>query len=98
MDPLILFRMLGFQQLFKLSDEELKFQVNDRRSSEEVVSLGVMHNIADATTVALLNERVSVSKVLSTSFTPTEKASPTSVWRNTYALRGWRPVVGRSLR
>jgi hypothetical protein len=29
-DPLILFKMLVLQQLFKLSDEELEFQVNDR--------------------------------------------------------------------
>jgi len=34
-DPLILFKMLILQQLFNLSDEELEFQVNDRRSFEE---------------------------------------------------------------
>lgn len=33
-DPLILFKMLVLQQLFNLSDEELEFQVNDRRSFE----------------------------------------------------------------
>ena len=42
MDPLILFKMLVLQQLFNLNDEELEFQVNDRRSFEEFVSLGVM--------------------------------------------------------
>ncbi|WP_255104208.1 MULTISPECIES: transposase [unclassified Synechococcus] len=31
-DPLILFKMLVLQQLFNLSDDELEFQVNDRRS------------------------------------------------------------------
>ncbi|MCX5957957.1 MAG: transposase, partial [Cyanobacteria bacterium] len=31
-DPLILFKMLVLQQLFNISDEELEFQVNDRRS------------------------------------------------------------------
>jgi hypothetical protein len=31
-DPLILFKMLVLQQLFNLGDEELEFQVNDRRS------------------------------------------------------------------
>ncbi|MEX1121900.1 MAG: transposase, partial [Balneolales bacterium] len=30
-DPLILFKMLVLQQLFNLSDEEVEFQVNDRR-------------------------------------------------------------------
>jgi hypothetical protein len=33
-DPLILFKMLVLQQLFNISDEELEFQVNDRRSFE----------------------------------------------------------------
>jgi hypothetical protein len=51
-DPLILFKMLVLQQLFNLSDEELEFQVNDRRSCEEFVGLGVMNSIPDATTVA----------------------------------------------
>ena len=36
-DPLILFKMLILQQLFNLSDEELEFHVNDRRSFEEFV-------------------------------------------------------------
>ncbi len=40
-DPLILFKMLVLQQLFNLSDEEIEFQVNDRRSFEEFVGLGV---------------------------------------------------------
>jgi transposase, IS5 family len=44
-DPLILFKMLVLQQLFKLSDEELEFQMNDRRSFEEFVGLGVMNSI-----------------------------------------------------
>jgi len=39
-DPLILFKMLVLQQLFNLSDEELEFQVNDRRSFEELWGLG----------------------------------------------------------
>ena len=51
-DPLILFKMLVLQQLFNLSDEDLEFQVNDRRSFEEFVGLGVMNSIPDATTVA----------------------------------------------
>ena len=40
--------MLILQQLFNLSDEELEFQVNDRRSFEESVGLGVMNSIPDA--------------------------------------------------
>jgi transposase, IS5 family len=51
-DPLILFKMLILQQLFNLSDEELEFQVNDRRSFEEFVGLDVMDNMPGATTIA----------------------------------------------
>ena len=36
--------MLVLQQLFNLSDEEVEFQVNDRRSFEEFVGLGVMND------------------------------------------------------
>ncbi len=43
--------MLVFQKLFNLSDEEFEFQVNDRRTFEEFVSLGVMNDIPEATTV-----------------------------------------------
>jgi len=42
-DPMILFKMLELQQLFNLSDEELEFQVNDRRSFEDFAGLGVMN-------------------------------------------------------
>jgi IS5 family transposase len=40
--------MLILKHLFSLSDEELEFLVNDRRSFEEFVGLGVMNNIPDA--------------------------------------------------
>ena len=63
-DPLILFKMLVLQQLFNLSDEELEFQVNDRRSFEEFVGLGVMNSIPDATTVALFRERLRKAGVI----------------------------------
>jgi IS5 family transposase len=48
--------MLVLQQLFNISDEELEFQVNDRRSFEEFVRLGVMNRILDATTFAFFKE------------------------------------------
>ena len=57
-DPLILFKMLVLQQLFNLSDQEIEFQVNDRRSFEEFVGLGVMNSIPDATTVAFFRDRL----------------------------------------
>ena len=63
-DPLILFKMLILQQLFNLSDEELEFQVNDRRSFEEFVGLGVMNRIPDATTIAFFRERLRKAEVI----------------------------------
>ena len=63
-DPLILFKMLVLQQLFSLNDEELEFQVNDRRSFEEFVGLGVMNSIPDATTVAFFRERLRKAGVI----------------------------------
>lgn len=56
--PIILFKMLVLQQLFNLSDEELEFQVNDRRSFEDCIGLGVMNLITNATTVAFIRERL----------------------------------------
>ena len=63
-DPLILFKMLILQQLFNLSDEEVEFQVNDRRSFEEFVGLGVMNSIPDATTIAFFRERLRKVEVI----------------------------------
>jgi IS5 family transposase len=43
-NPLILFKMLVLQQLFNISDEELEFQVNDRRSdSSDLVNSRSKH-------------------------------------------------------
>ena len=53
-DQLILFKMLVLQQLFNLSDEEVEFQVNNRRTFEELVGLGVMNDTSNATKVAFL--------------------------------------------
>ena len=63
-DPIILFKVLVLQQLFNLSDEELEFQVNDRRSFEDFVGLGVMNTIPDATTIAFFRERLRKSGVI----------------------------------
>ena len=56
--------MLVLQQLFNLSDEEVEFQVNYRRSFEEFVGLGVMNDIPDATTVAFFRERFRKANVI----------------------------------
>ena len=70
--------MLVLQQLFNISDEELEFQVNDRRSFEEFVGLGVMNSIPDATTVAFFRERLRKAGVIEELF---EKQRPVE-WCN----------------
>ena len=57
-DPLILFKMLVLQQLFNLSDDDTEFHLNDRRSFEEFVGVGVMNDIPDATTFAFFSEKL----------------------------------------
>jgi IS5 family transposase len=50
--------MLVLQHLFNPGDQELEFQVNDRRSFENFVGHGVMNSIPDATTVAFFRYRL----------------------------------------
>ncbi|MGC6481982.1 MAG: transposase [Synechococcus sp.] len=57
-DPLIL------QQLFNLSDEEVEFQLNNRRSFKEFVGLGGMNSIPDAITIAFFRERLQKAEVI----------------------------------
>ena len=57
-DVIVMLRILLLQQLHNLSDEEVEFQVNDRRSFEKFAGLGVMHSIPDATTVALFRAQL----------------------------------------
>ena len=56
LDGVILFKMSALQQLFNLRDGESGFQVNDRRSFEKFVGLGVMDSILDAATISLFRE------------------------------------------
>jgi len=57
-DPVILFKILILPQFINLRDEELEFEVNDRRSFEEFVGLGVMNHIPDVITIAFIRERL----------------------------------------
>jgi IS5 family transposase len=64
---------LVLQQRLNLSDEELEFQVNDRRSFEEFVGLGVMKSIPDATRVAFFRERLRKAGVIEDLFAMSEE-------------------------
>lgn len=63
-DPVMMFRMLILQQLYNLSDEQLELQVNDRRSFEEFVGLGIMDSIPDAKTIWFFRERLTNAGVI----------------------------------
>ncbi|WP_341885289.1 transposase [Synechococcus sp. UW140] len=41
-----------------MSDDEPEFQVNDRRSFEDFVGLGVMNSTQDAATIAFFRQRL----------------------------------------
>ena len=60
--PLFYLKCWFTSNFFNLSDKEVEFQVNERRSFEEFVGLGVMNDIPDATTVVFL-ENVSVRQM-----------------------------------
>lgn len=64
--------MLILQQLFNLSDEELEFQVNDRRFFEEFVGLGVINNIPVATIIAFFREQLCKAGVIEDLFEMSE--------------------------
>ena len=61
---MILFKMLVFQQLFNISDKDLEFQVNDRRSFEEFIGLGIMNSIPDASILAYFREKLRKAGVI----------------------------------
>ena len=56
--------MFVLQQLFKLSDDEFVFQVNDRPTFEEFVGSGVMNDFPDASTVVFFRERLRKANVI----------------------------------
>lgn len=55
-DIILLFKMLILQQLYNISDEELKYQVNDRISFMQFLGLGIEDKVPDATSVWLFRE------------------------------------------
>jgi IS5 family transposase len=58
------FQDAGTPHLFILSDEEIEFQVNVRRSFEKFVGPGVMNDMPNATTVAFFRERLCEAGVI----------------------------------
>jgi IS5 family transposase len=65
--------MLVVQQQFYLSDEELKFQVNDSLSFVDFFGLGVMSNSLDATTIAYFREQLRKAALIEEIFELFEK-------------------------
>ena len=58
LDELLLFKMLGLQKLYNISDEDWEYQVNDRLSFMQFLGLGLAARVPDATTVWLFREQL----------------------------------------
>jgi hypothetical protein len=81
-DPLIFFQMLVLQQLFNPSNEEIEFPINDRRSFEEFIGLGVVNAIHDATTVAFFTPPLTEATLRALFTKPYGAPAPTAEkWR-----------------
>ena len=57
-DAIVMFKILVLQQLYKISDEELEYQVNDRLSFMRFLGLGLAEPVPDATTVWLFRQQL----------------------------------------
>ena len=57
-DVVVLFKMLVLQQLHNISDEGLKYQVNDRLSFMQFLGFDLMSEVPDATTVWLFRKHL----------------------------------------
>src|ERR1700692_995701 len=55
-DVMLMFRMLVLQSLYNLSDEQVEYQVHDRRSFTRFLGLGIEDGIPDGTTLWLFRE------------------------------------------
>ncbi|NRB07914.1 MAG: IS5 family transposase [Richelia sp.] len=56
--PIVMFKMLGLQQLYNITDEELDYQVNDRLSFMRFLGVGLAQPVPDATTVCLFRQQL----------------------------------------
>jgi IS5 family transposase len=74
--------MLVLQQLFNPSNEEIEFPINDRRSFEEFIGLGVVNAIHDATTVAFFTPPLTEATLRALFTKPYGAPAPTAEkWR-----------------
>jgi IS5 family transposase len=53
---MVMFRMLVLRSLYNLSDEQVEYQVRDRRSFTRFLRLGIEDGIPDGTTLRLFRE------------------------------------------
>src|ERR1700726_4183179 len=57
-DTMVMFRMVVFQSLYNLSDEQVEYQVRDRLSFTRFLRLCIEDGIPDGTTLWLFRERL----------------------------------------
>ena len=61
-DRILMFKILVLQRLYKLSDEQIEFQINDRFSFQHFLGLSLCDTVPDATTVWLFRDTLSQKK------------------------------------
>lgn len=86
-DALVSFRMLVLQSLYKLSDEQIEYQVRDRLSFTRFLGLGFKSRIPDGTTLWLFREKLP-RPVCSTSCS----SGSVSIWKpaaTSHAVARW---------
>jgi IS5 family transposase len=57
-DVVVMFKLLVLQQLYKISDEELEYQVSDRLSFMQFMGFSLADEVPDATTVWLFRKQL----------------------------------------
>ncbi|KKN63304.1 hypothetical protein LCGC14_0503100 [marine sediment metagenome] len=57
-DPMLMFKVLILQALYKLSDDQAEFQIQDRLSFMRFLGLGIAEKVPDAKTIWLFREHL----------------------------------------
>lgn len=62
-DPVMMFKLLFLQRLYKLSDDEMEFQILDRRSFQKFLGIQEYERVPDSKTIWAFKERLREEKL-----------------------------------
>ena len=63
-DYVMMFKILVLQMLYKLSDEQTEYQINDRMSFMRFLGFGLESRVPDAKTIWLFRETLTKAKII----------------------------------